>query len=40
MSLKEIAAALGFSGPSSFSVAFRRAVGLPPAAFRRRVTGD
>jgi AraC family transcriptional regulator len=34
--LKEIASMLGFSGPSSFSVAFRRACGLPPAAFRRR----
>jgi AraC family transcriptional regulator len=36
ISLKEIAALLGFSGASSFSVAFRRASGLPPAAFRRR----
>jgi AraC family transcriptional regulator len=35
-SLKEIANMLGFSGASSFSVAFRRASGLPPAAFRRR----
>jgi AraC family transcriptional regulator len=34
--LKEAASILGFSGPSSFSVAFRRACGLPPAAFRRR----
>ena len=36
--LKEIASLLGFSGPSSFSVAFRRACGLPPASFRRRFT--
>lgn len=33
-SIKAIAASVGFSSDSSFSYAFRRAVGLSPAAFR------
>jgi AraC family transcriptional regulator len=39
-SLKEIANMLGFSGASSFSVAFRRVAGVPPAAFRRRYSNQ
>lgn len=32
--LKQVAAALGFSGPSSFTLAFRRATGTTPARYR------
>jgi AraC family transcriptional regulator len=35
-SVKEIAYALGFSSPSSFCFAFRRATGVTPREFRRR----
>ncbi|MDF0545310.1 AraC family transcriptional regulator [Sphingobium sp. H39-3-25] len=35
-SIKEIAFALGFSSPSSFSFAFRRATGSTPRQFRQR----
>jgi AraC family transcriptional regulator len=35
-SVKEIAFALGFSSPSSFTFAFRRAVGSSPSEFRQR----
>jgi AraC family transcriptional regulator len=34
--LSDIARQLGFAAPSGFSHAFRRAVGEPPSAFRRR----
>ena len=34
--LKAIAAELGFSTPSSFSFAFRRATGEPPKVFRQQ----
>jgi AraC family transcriptional regulator len=34
--LADIARQLGFAAPSGFSHAFRRAVGEPPSAFRRR----
>jgi AraC family transcriptional regulator len=34
--VKEIAFALGFSSPSSFTFAFRRAVGSSPSEFRQR----
>ena len=37
MPLKSIAAALGFSTPSSFSFAFRRATGGTPASFREQL---
>ena len=36
LSLGDIARHLGFSAPSGFSHAFRRATGEPPSAFRRR----
>ena len=36
--LGDIARQLGFAAPSGFSHAFRRAVGDPPSAFRRRQT--
>lgn len=32
--LKQVAATLGFSGPSSFTLAFRRATGTTPARYR------
>lgn len=35
-SVKEIAFAMGFSSPSSFTFAFRRAVGISPSHFRQR----
>lgn len=35
-SIKEIAFALGYSSPSSFSYAFRRAIGSNPTQFRQR----
>ncbi len=35
-SVKEIAFSLGFSSPSSFTFAFRRAVGISPTHFRQR----
>ncbi len=35
-SVKEVAYALGFSSPSSFCFAFRRATGVTPREFRRR----
>lgn len=35
-SVKTIAFALGFSSPSSFAFAFRRAVGISPSQFRQR----
>lgn len=35
-SVKEIAFALGFASPSSFTFAFRRAVGTSPSSFRQR----
>jgi AraC family transcriptional regulator len=34
--LGEVARQVGFAAPSGFSHAFRRAVGEPPSAFRRR----
>ena len=34
--LPQIAAAVGYRSPSSFSVAFRRHHGVPPSALRRR----
>jgi AraC family transcriptional regulator len=37
-SVKAIALSLGFSTPSNFSYAFRRATGLTPNAFRRRAS--
>jgi AraC family transcriptional regulator len=36
--VKTIAFALGFSSPSSFTFAFRRAVGISPSQFRQRQT--
>ena len=39
LSLKEVAFELGFSGPSSFSVAFRRATGMTPLSFRLQSRG-
>ncbi len=38
-SVKSIAFALGFASPSSFTYAFRRAVGISPSHFRQRQTG-
>jgi AraC family transcriptional regulator len=35
-SVKEIAFALGFASPSSFTFAFRRSVGISPSQFRQR----
>ncbi|MFA7586691.1 MAG: helix-turn-helix transcriptional regulator [Novosphingobium sp.] len=37
-SVKTIAFAMGFSSPSSFTFAFRRAVGISPSQFRQRRT--
>ena len=37
-SVKTIAFAMGFSSPSSFTFAFRRAVGISPSQFRQRQT--
>ena len=37
-SVKTIAFAMGFSSPSSFTYAFRRAVGISPSQFRQRQT--
>jgi AraC family transcriptional regulator len=37
-SVKTIAFAMGFSSPSSFTFAFRRAVGISPSVFRQRQT--
>ena len=37
--LKEVAYRLGFSGASSFTVAFKRATGEAPIAYRRRMRG-
>ncbi len=37
-SVKTIAFAMGFSSPSSFTYAFRRAVGISPSHFRQRQT--
>jgi AraC family transcriptional regulator len=36
--VKTIAFTLGFSSPSSFTFAFRRAIGLSPSQFRQRQT--
>lgn len=36
--LAEIAAKLGFANASGFTIAFRRAAGEPPSAYRRRAT--
>jgi AraC family transcriptional regulator len=36
LALADIARQLGFTAPSGFSHAFRRKVGVPPSAFRRR----
>ena len=36
--IKQVAATLGFSGPSSFTLAFRRAVGTTPARYRAEVS--
>lgn len=38
VSLAEVALAVGFSGQSHFTTAFRRATGLPPGAWRRLAT--
>ncbi len=35
-SVKTIAFAMGFASPSSFTFAFRRAVGASPTTFRQR----
>ena len=35
-SVKTVAFAMGFSSPSSFTYAFRRAVGTSPSQFRHR----
>lgn len=35
-SVKTVAFAMGFSSPSSFTFAFRRAVGASPSTFRQR----
>ena len=40
MPLKQIAATLGFSGASSFTLAFRKATGTTPGRFRSEVTTD
>ena len=37
-SVKTLAFAMGFSSPSSFTYAFRRAVGISPSQFRQRQT--
>jgi len=39
-SIKEIAYAIGFASPSSFTVAFRRATGETPRQFRQRMPGS
>jgi AraC family transcriptional regulator len=36
MPLKEIASRMGFTDPSSFSMAFRRATGAAPRTFRQQ----
>ena len=36
--VKTIAFTMGFSSPSSFTFAFRRAVGISPSQFRQRQT--
>lgn len=40
MPLKQIAATLGFSGASSFTLAFRKATGTTPGRFRSEMTTD
>ena len=40
LSVRDVAAALGYDDPAHFSRAFTRASGVPPSAYRRRLVGS